>query len=316
MKHIISLAIVMIATIGAYAQNTEPSAITFQNSGVLASNKNQTKFYRGWNIVDAPQALSQRYNMNVSHINLFNARWYLINQPQYFSLLNMPNNSEVIYILDSLQWQSTGPLDATCMMWYPWLPAITDDSFTPYKNDKSGASLPFLNRNTTIGQLDSTTEGSNQIYRWRLNQNSTQTTPITAFSNPWLGNEFEYKPDPRYPENRLYADMDSLRQLYDTRKCYVTINLRRSETTDIDTNNNDPILIIKVPYHTPSSTGYMSFNSVPVQHYNNGSWSKPRGLQRRLQFNTNSNLTEFVITRKMIPVGNANDKDVSISAFF
>ncbi len=316
MKTIIALAIVMIATISAFAQNSEPTAMTFQNSGVLAGNRNQTHFYRGWNIVDGPRALSQRYNMNISHINLFNARWHFINQPQHFPLLNMPDSSEVIYILDSLQWQSTGPLDATCMMWYPWLPAITDDSFTPYKNDKSGASLPFLTRNTTIGQVDSTTESGNQIYRWRLNQNTSVTTPVVAFSNPWLGNEFEYKSDPRYPDKNSPNNQDTNRQKYDTRKCYVTINLRRSLVTDVDINNNDPILIIKVPYHTPTSTGYMSFDSVPVQYYNNGSWSKPRGLQRRLQFNTNSNLTEFVITRKMIPVGNATDRDVTISAFF
>lgn len=58
MKTIITLAIVMIATLGAYAQNFEPSAMTFQNTGMFAGNRNQTQFYRGWNIVDGPKALS------------------------------------------------------------------------------------------------------------------------------------------------------------------------------------------------------------------------------------------------------------------
>ncbi|MBX7156747.1 MAG: hypothetical protein K1X91_17445 [Bacteriodetes bacterium] len=312
MRTLLNIAILVMVAHFVHAQNTEPSVMNFTHPTTFTQTKEQTRFFYGWNIVNSPRALTQRYHMNVFQGNLFMSRWYPLDSADKFTMLDMPDSSEIIYILDSLCRPSSGPLDATAIVWHPWLPTITDNTFTPYKNDKSGASIPFLYRNTSLGQVDSTTESGNQIYRWRFNSNPAVTTPVLAFNKPWLGNEYVYKP------NSLYLSLnDNLNQQYDTRRCYVTVNLRRTLATDNDTTANDTILIIKVPYHLYNgTTGYMSFDSVPIATNNNSNWGRTRGLQRRLQYNNSTNLTEFVITRKMIPVGIAADRDVTISAFF
>lgn len=184
MKTILFLAVILTAGVAAFAQDAEPSKMIFSFPQTFASTRQQTKFYYGWNIQEGAPALTRRLGMNTLHggHHFVYAPTNSTNNPLYY----MPDSLELIYILDALGHQYSGPLDATAQVWYPWLPPITDDSFKPFGNDKTGASLPFLSRNNSIGQIDSTTQSGNTIYRWKLRKEQASIlyclTPETALS--------------------------------------------------------------------------------------------------------------------------------------
>lgn len=306
MKNILFLAVILTASVAAFAQDIEPSKMTFSYPQVLASQRTQNRFYYGWNIVQGPQALSYRYKLNSLHGGHHFEFWdgFTNLHPMYI----MPDSLDLIFILDTLGRQYRSPLDASAQMWHPWLPSAVDGAFKPFGNDKTGASLPFLTRNNSIGQIDSTTQSGNTIYRWKLRKDTTQTGAVQAFSRPVLGNEFIYKPDTRY------APLSTANgYFFDTRAVYLSVNLRRA---DIDTlNNDDTVLVIKLPCkrHHATAWQYLSFDSVPnplslISH--------SRGQRRPLVFNGSDDLTKFVVTRRMIPRTNTPQRDITLSAFF
>lgn len=306
MKNLIRLAIALIAGVAAYSQDIEPSKMTFSYPQVLASSPLQSKYYYGWNIVDAPRALNFRYKLTALHGG---------QQFEYYSdsrnpLFHMPDSLELVFIMDSLCRQQNSPLDATAMMWYPWLPSVTGDAFKPYKNDRSGASLPFLNRNTTLGSVDSTVQSGETVYRWHLRRDTTLTTPQPVFSQPWLSEEFVYKGD-----TRNVNPNDDVQRFYDTRHCYISVNLRRTDSTDVGLPPNDTILVLRLPYRCYNGqSGYISFDS--IAHALFSVTNHARGAWRRLALNSSTDLTQFVITRSMLPKGTDAKRDITVSAFF
>ncbi len=191
MRTLLYLVAILIVISNAQSQDLhQPPAMTFSQPQLLVHTP-QDRFLYSWNWENAPKALNHRYHNNAYHtLETFNNGW------------SFPRNSNLTFLLmpDSIDylwkpWQIHGsyePLDAKSIMWYPWLPSSsTDDNFTTFRNDHTGASLPFLERNTAIGALDSTV-GSEVVYRWRLNRDTASPAPVAAFSKPWLGNEFVY----------------------------------------------------------------------------------------------------------------------------
>lgn len=302
MRNCISFVIaIFVGCIATFAQDLhQPPPMTFSQPQLI-HRAGAEKFLYSWNWINGPRALNQRYRNNAYHtMETFNNGWSLPRNNDLQQLL-MPDSTEFIW----KPWKvhaNFEPLHAHASMWLPWLPAVTDNTFTAYRNDKSGASLSFLVRDTTIGSLDSTV-GSEVIYRWRLNRDTSIDTLIPAFSDPWLGNEFLYRnkaegTDPNPP----FTNFD----FYNTRRMYLSINLRRLGTDTV--MNDDTVLVLKLPYTTyGGSSGFMSFDSVPNPAVLT---TQTRGQIRPVVWSSASDLTTFVITRRMLPPTDSANPDM------
>ncbi len=285
----------------------EPTPMTFNHPQVVDSNY-QYKFFYSWNWLNGPEALNKRYKMNAFHtFDTFNNGWTFPANPTNYS--TMPDSLSLMWRLFNVC-DDNKPLDALAMMWYPWLPpSSSNDDFTPFHNDKTGASLPFLSRVDSVGSLDSTTSSGATIYRWKLKKNPLITTLVSAFSKPWLGNEFIYR-------NLGIGQLDSIPftnyDLYNSRQLHLSINLRRTGTDTL--TNSDTLLVLKMPYRSfNGSTGYIAFDSIPNPI---SLVSTSRGQYRKTTFNTSANLTNFVIRRSMLPRSDAANPDITLNAVF
>ncbi|MBS1536304.1 MAG: hypothetical protein JST20_00985 [Bacteroidetes bacterium] len=126
-----------------------PSAMTFSQSS-LVNHDQQSKFIYSWNWAGGPSALNSRYKMNAYHtLETFNNTWTFPSQPTLYNL--MPDSLNFLWKPYQLHGDNE-PLDAPAMMWYPWLPpSASDADFTSFQNDKTGASLSFLNPSMVKG---------------------------------------------------------------------------------------------------------------------------------------------------------------------
>lgn len=197
MKILFIFALLLLTLSFSSAQQTHqpPAAMTFSQNYLLLRNQSP-KFLYSWNWSNGPRALNQRYKMNGYHTRETFNYDYDENDTTlspFVSHTLMPDSVEFMWSPAKIH-HDYEPFDAMAALWYPWL--NTSDSsrnFKGFRNDKSGACLPFLQKNTSVGSLDSSFSGGQTRYAWRLNANSSIPGLVSAFSKPWLGNEFVYR---------------------------------------------------------------------------------------------------------------------------
>ncbi len=308
---IFALLLLTLSVSSAQQMHQPPAAMTFSQNYLLLRNQSP-KFLYSWNWSNGPKALNQRLKINGYHtFDTFNKDTLLWNWTTYslntFNL--MPDSIECMWSPSHIH-HNYEPFDAMAALWYPWL--NTSDSsrnFKGFRNDKSGASLPFLAKNTSVGSLDSSFSGGQTRYAWRLNANTSITGLVPAFSKPWLGNEFVYRsggvgetvdtPIVRYHQ-------------YNTERMYLSINLRRLGTDTL--MNNDTLLVMRLPYRTYNNvTGYLSFDSVPDPM---STITTARGTYRGSMWNTAADLTTFVLRRNMLPRSTDSAADITLNVMF
>ncbi|MBN8573407.1 MAG: hypothetical protein J0M05_05810, partial [Candidatus Kapabacteria bacterium] len=313
MKTLLICAFLVMSSTMANAQESHqpPSAMTFSQNYLLLRHQSP-KFLYSWNWSNGPRALNERYKMNGYHTRETFNYDYDENDTTLAPMVShhlMPDTIEFMWSPGKIHHEYQ-PFDAMAALWYPWLdPSDSSRNFKGFRNDKTGASLPFLERNNSIGSLDSSTASGQTLYSWRLNGNPSITGLVPAFSKPWLGNEFVYrsagvgvKPDAPFTQYHPY----------NTERMYLSINMRRLGTDTL--MNNDTILTIRLPYRTyNNSTGYLSFDSVPDPL---STISTSRGRYRALVWNTSSDLTTFVVRRNMLPRSTDANPDITLNIMF
>ena len=122
----------------------QPSPMTFSQPHLVDTGQ-QAKFFYSWNWINGPRTLNLRYKTNAFHtLETFNNTWSLP-QASNLDLLLLPDSINYLWkpwnVHDGYQ-----PLDAMAIMWLPWLPAITDNSFRRFLNDKTDSSMPLFPR--------------------------------------------------------------------------------------------------------------------------------------------------------------------------
>ncbi|MFN8359664.1 MAG: T9SS type A sorting domain-containing protein [Candidatus Kapaibacterium sp.] len=196
---------------------------------------------------------------------------------------------------------------------------MTKDLHHPIRaNDTTGAVYGFNMRDSTYGHLD--TVGHANFDRYSLDTATTGFTDsmkyggVVVLDKPVIDDRF-------YQQSETETDSVKQAKAYQEngRWWYVSINLRRTITVDTSMNS-DTLLTIMVPYLFPGdSTGdTIIFDNIAVDTVGLATYlPNGRGLVLPLHsVPSGSDPTRLVITRKMLPKGNATDPDITISAFF
>lgn len=173
--------------------------------------------------------------------------------------------------------------------------------------DTTGAVLGFITRNMTYGSLNSSGDNFDRFSLDTTTSFSTseRDTGIIVLDNPVIDNNY-------YQWNTSATDL--VTNEWSGRWWYVSLNLRRTSTTDL-AMNNDTLLTINIPYTLDNNTkGFIVFEEVSKDSSLHA-YSLPnnRGKVLSPQYIAGGT-NKFVVMRKMLPVG--SNRDVTITAFF
>ena len=288
-------------------------ALDFEDTTVFAP-RTQSHFLIGWQWAGPNANTNKRL-----HCNFYQSHYGYSGTRDGFA--DIPDSGGVKYIV----WQHLlypPPNDAVFSVgdYYgfhfdPVAPTVLDESTVLGRTgDTTGAILGFGIRNSVYGKLD--TSGAN-FNRYSLNLLSfnplSRDTGIIVLSKPVLdSNYYQVSSD----------DTSSATSDVVGRRWYLSMNLRRTFSTDT-VNNNDIILSIKIPTVIKITDTTFAVNTIRFDKISmntpDSAYQLPysRGLVMPLRPTPSSaDSTEFVITRQMIPKGNATDRDITLSAFF
>ena len=141
--------ICIIATVTAVCASAQdlhqPLPMTFSQPQLI-HREGAEKFLYSWNWINGPRALNHRYRNNAYHtFETFNNGWSLPRNNDLQQLL-MPDSTEFIWKPYKVH-GNFEPLHAHSTMWLPWLPSSsTAGTFSGFRNDRTGASLPLFSR--------------------------------------------------------------------------------------------------------------------------------------------------------------------------
>jgi hypothetical protein len=179
------------------------------------------------------------------------------------------------------------------------------------QGDTTGAVYGFKQRDTVYGYLD--TLNAPNFDRYSLKTTGfllgSRDTGIVVLSQPVIDDRF-------YQFHSEYTDTNTSRRI--GRWWYLSLNLRRTNSTDT-IMNDDTLISISIPSIRKNSTNFnIRFEKIPVDNVGYAT-SLPHGRGIVLPLGTiplGADSTRLVITRKMLPIGTATDRDITISAFF
>ncbi|MFN9338291.1 MAG: hypothetical protein ACK6BZ_02245, partial [Candidatus Kapaibacterium sp.] len=172
--------------------------------------------------------------------------------------------------------------------------------------DSSGAAFGFHVRNDTLGSTNPIGMPHSNRFRLFASQLGTANSAL-ALSQPVHSALYTQHPD--------FGNNQSLNRVHG----YISINLRRLQTNDT-LMNNDTILRIKLPIKQHNFTPivpFIYFDSIGVSSLQEDTLPFNRGRALRLRaVPSGADSTQCIITRSMLPKGNASESDITISAFF
>jgi hypothetical protein len=178
------------------------------------------------------------------------------------------------------------------------------------RDDTTGAVFGFHYR-----RMDSV--GSTNGHRYTLTKKNNDSAYYKVLAQPVASAELTRLTDP-YIENTPHLTHGSNKELNGTHH-YLSINVRRTESTDT-LMNNDTVLVIAMPRRIkakPFDTLSIIFDSVAIQNLSVDTLPFGRGISLKLRkVQAGDSNTLFVITRAMLPRGDAAEKDITINAFF
>ena len=190
---------------------------------------------------------------------------------------------------------------------------VTDTvGFVPRDNDTQGAIWGFRSRDTSVTRVEET---GNNAHRLKLMSNGRPNWQRVLW-NSWPQDLFG-----SWPKNEHLQQMDP----FNGKRLYVSINMRRDSDSDTK-RSNEPLLRIRVHYvscDTAIGEQYLRFDSLPSSSAGFAPLPKTldgsaRGvvLGMRASDITSTTSQEIIVTRGMLPLGNAEEgsRDVTIMA--
>ncbi|RPI67003.1 MAG: hypothetical protein EHM43_10235, partial [Ignavibacteriae bacterium] len=221
----------------------------------------------------------------------------------------IPNPPRPWLTLDLGHGSTSSLTEAQGMRFEPELEFTDTNAFVPRSGDRQRGVWGFLKRDHGTTSSDTT---NTNFSRFMLSAASVSGWD-TVLTNSWPQQEFC-----EWQKNVQFEQMRS----FNGHLMYLGVNLRRTDTTDTDMDST-PILRLHVHYQlADGSVGLIRFDSLPQPNVNTANVSLPvtldghgRGLVRPLIARPSGVVTEMVITRGMLPRGDAADslRDVTVS---
>jgi hypothetical protein len=324
MKQTIILLFSLCYVLSATAQTRNVSALPIDWNDTTVFVPKQTDFYLGHHWMN----LTRKTMNKLLHINHYHGAWGI---PDIRSSLlnNIPNDGSikaVVWEFDAKNEMNQAIMafehDPSALL--QEVPAWGTASKVPPKSrqgDTTGAVFGFAYRDTVHGSVPAL--GDNNFDRYELTKDSIPPGGVVVLNSPYTQHHFRYNPAfwgtitarKSATVNDLYPNVT-----FNGAQWYLSVNLRRTDTTDT-LMNGDAVLKLRIPYSIQSnpnvSIGPIKFDSIAVTSMSTDTLPFGRGIALKLDtIPSGANSTEFIITRAMLPRGDAANPDITISAFF
>lgn len=313
-------------------------SVSFDDTTVWAPRQQQ-KFMFGWQWQGPNATTNTRLHCN------FYQDHFGYNSSRSLRMSLIPDSGDVKYVVwQHLSWlPSMGNflhlLDGIMGMHYdPTAKQSVDEAVPLRTGDTTGAAFGFGYRNDTLGYVPpSGADFDRYILDTIFTNPALQATGVTVLSNPVMDDQYKQSADTFFPilfnnpaDSLQYANRfityhnDSVKYVNESRKngrwWMFSINLRRADISDTSTSNSDTLLSIRLPYYLrfqpDSIANNIIFDSLPVANQNQ-SVSLPLGRGKVLPMQRDTNGVKVLyITRKMLPPGNAAERDMTINTYF
>ena len=324
MKTLFILCLFLISTFTVFSQNGDASALSINWNDTTTFIPKQTEFYLGWHWTGPRKEVN-----DLLHINHFQCHWgytgtrdgHLPDIPndgkKKAMVWQLPNNYSIYNFFPALQFDPTAPVR-------PVLARNNQGGIHPRVGDTTGAVYGFGYRNMTSGSLP--TYGSTNFDRYVLTKSGVSSTGVVVLDSATIQSSLFYMPwdSNLYLVRRSAVLNDSITGgQRNGAEWYLSVNLRRTSALDLNMDDS-VVLIIKIPYFIRDTSNhtqnFILFDSIAVTSNTTGNTDtlpqgRGRGLKLRFTPST-SDSTEFVITRRMLPLSSAAQPDITISAFF
>ncbi len=319
----------ILSSLSVYAQNGEPNTLPINWNDTSIFISKQTEFYLGWHWAGPRKEVN-----DLLHINHYHNHWGYVgtrnialpNIPndgkKKAMVWRLPNNNAIYNYFPAVQIDPTAPVH----------PLINHDNqgiatLHPRIGDTTGAIYGFSYRDTSeFGQLPD--YGNANFDRYVLSNTGVPDTGVIVLDEPSAQSLLGYSVS-ETGSGPIKTDTGIITTTGVERngsQWYLSVNLRRTDVTDT-IQDDSIVLVVRIPYQTindsiatPEISGYCLFDRVPVSADSVGNVDTlPFGRGRCLKLQPTpsaSDSTELVITRRMLPRGDATDPDITTSAFF
>ncbi len=336
----ILLFVFLLFTVKAVAQDYEPYQRMYYYQGWRYLDGNDSLFNpRNFTFNfhwDGSKTISEKFGFRVMHVNsevpsgtgalrfldpeldqIADSSWLILNIPRI-----------------GHHWSGYKPLYSMCIRYEPTLKI---DSLTPWVfHERVGdETRPIFGFKHIRGTIPDNPEDDNYSRLLLEPADLNGQSSILALADPWVSNTFKHTNQyhPPYSLNTFYDDIfndpnrPGIMPLVETNgdRLYLTVNLRRIDSMDVDTTD-EVVLGIRLRYvnlplsdtsTVPRINGYIKFDSIPrTTAYNRNFYQSGRGKVKYTQPSNRD--TIFFITKKMIPLVNDqyNQPDITVSAHF
>jgi len=316
----LGIIILFLTYLPAFCQDFEPTQAKFiygqdVDSTYLSTGNprfQQRGFMLGWHWGNGP-TLSNALKMSQAHEatrvpGSLNGPLMDVPDSYFRDSVDIIMNTPVV----GHHWDKFSPSLGISMQWEP---ALLIDNPPEFKTIVGDTTRPIFGFKTIVGDfVDSRLKLSSKIPNGTIVL--TDNWPDDAFyrSIDTTADNIQYvmygsdsinqRPIPNYPI--FYRD-------YNGTNLYLSLNLRRDDTSTVQ--NNDNVLAIRIKYYTPSEdSGWVKFNLIP-------DWDRdsiinlPNGRGRIRRLNDTTACTAFSIKKSMLPIlTDSGRKDITISA--
>ncbi|MFN8359428.1 MAG: T9SS type A sorting domain-containing protein [Candidatus Kapaibacterium sp.] len=292
--------------------------INFDDTTVWAPRV-QKHFMLGWQWAGPNRKTNERLHCN------FYQSFYGLNNDSRNYFAHIPDSGDIKYIVWQHLQTPGGKPDFRVIgnqmgiQFDPTAWTTINNQHPIRAGDTTGAVFGFKVRDSVYGHLNNS--GAN-FDRYSLDTLSAGFTDsmkyagVIVLNQPVIDNRY-------YQYDDASTSNDAYRQL--GRWWYVSINMRRTDSTDT-LMNNDTLLTISLPTsvytqltdstYTIDSGVFIIFDSIALDTVGLAtSLPHSRGIVMPLKSVTGVT-KKLAITRMMLPKGNATDRDITISAFF
>jgi hypothetical protein len=296
--HISSIAQTILKPLPLSSLTFGGKTLSFEDTTIWAP-RIQPKFLIGWQWAGPSANTNKRLHCNFYHSH------YGYQPTREAGFKEIPDSGDVKYIV----WQHLTDGGAIWGMGGERglnFDPTADSTFTARTGDTTGAVLGFKTRNIGYGSLN--TSGVN-FDRYSLDSAgfpaNSKSAGITVLDKPVIDNVY-------YQNASKVKDADN--NNWGGRYWYITMNLRRKDSTDLSMLS-DTLLTIQVPYTLQNSGGAVVFDSVSIDKVDSAySLPNSRGKVLRPKYIVGGT-NKFIITRKMLPLLSGSNRDITVSAF-